>query len=43
LRALVDAGANLALTDRAGKTPLELARARGYDAMVRLLEAAPKR
>jgi ankyrin repeat protein len=43
LRALVDAGANLALADRAGKTPLELARSRGYDAMVRLLEAAPKR
>jgi len=43
LRALVDAGANLALADRTGKTPLELARSRGYDAMVRLLEAAPKR
>jgi ankyrin repeat protein len=43
LRALVDAGANLALADRTGRTPLELARSRGYDAMVRLLEAAPKR
>ncbi len=43
LRALIDAGANLALTDRSGKTPLELARGRGYAAMVRMLEAAPRR
>jgi len=43
LKALIDAGANLALTDRAGKTPLELARGRGFDAMVRLLELAPRR
>jgi hypothetical protein len=43
LKALIDAGANLALTDRAGKTPLELARGRGFDAMVRLLEAALRR
>ncbi len=43
LRALVAAGANLALADRLGKTALELARARGFDAMVRVLEAAPKR
>ncbi len=43
LRALVDAGANLQLTDRDGRTPLQLARARGFDAMVRILEAAPRR
>jgi ankyrin repeat protein len=43
LRALVDAGANLALTDREGRTPLQLARARGYTAMVRILESAPLR
>ena len=43
LKALIDAGANLALTDRAGKTPLELARGRGFDAMVRMLEAPPRR
>jgi ankyrin repeat protein len=38
LRALVDAGANLQLTDRHGKTPLDLARSYGYSEMVRLLE-----
>ncbi len=38
LRALVDAGANLQLTDRHGKTPLDLARSYGYAEMVRLLE-----
>ncbi len=43
LKALVDAGANLALTDRSGKTALDLARSRGFDAMVKILEAAPKR
>ena len=43
LSALIDAGANLALTDRSGKTPLELARGRGYAAMVKMLEAAPRR
>ncbi len=40
LRALVDAGANLKLTDREGKTPLELARVRGYSAMVAMLSGA---
>jgi ankyrin repeat protein len=39
LAALVDAGANLQLADRQGNTPLQLARARGYTEMVRLLEA----
>lgn len=40
LAALIDAGANLKLTDRQGNTPLQLARARGYTAMVGQLEAA---
>ena len=43
LRALADAGANLQLADRSGQTPLQLARGRGYEAMVRLLESAPRR
>ena len=40
LRALLDAGANARLTDRGGRTPLELAKSRGYAAMVALLEGA---
>ncbi|HEY7202971.1 MAG TPA: ankyrin repeat domain-containing protein [Methylomirabilota bacterium] len=40
LRALLDAGANPNLADRSGRSPLALARARGYPAMVRRLEAA---
>ncbi len=40
LKALIDAGANLSLKDRTGATPLQLARARGYADMVKLLEAA---
>jgi ankyrin repeat protein len=43
LRALLDAGASAELTDRSGRTPLELARARGYPEMVALLEAAARR
>ena len=43
LQALVDAGANLALADRQGQTPLQLARARGFTAMVSLLERAGAR
>ena len=43
LRALVDAGANLKLSDRSGQTPLQLARSRGYEAMVRIQETAPVR
>ena len=43
LRALIDAGANLRLTDRSGQTPLQLARSRGYDAMMKMLEAGPRR
>jgi uncharacterized protein len=42
LKALIDAGANTRLTDREGRTPLQLARARGYGAMVKMLEAAPR-
>ncbi|HEX4328918.1 MAG TPA: ankyrin repeat domain-containing protein [Burkholderiales bacterium] len=38
LRALVDAGAGTELADRDGKTPLALARARGYREMVAILE-----
>jgi hypothetical protein len=37
LGALVEAGANVNLADRAGRTPLALARARGYGAMVKVL------
>jgi ankyrin repeat protein len=40
LKALVDAGASLQLADAQGRKPLDLARARGYDAMVRVLSAA---
>lgn len=40
LEALVRAGADLGLADRGGSTPLALAKARGYAAMVRMLEAA---
>lgn len=43
LKALIDAGANLQLADRAGQTPLSLAKARGYSAMVTLLEKAGAR
>lgn len=40
LKALIDAGASLKLTDRQGNTPLQLARARGYGDMVKMLEKA---
>jgi ankyrin repeat protein len=43
LQALVDAKANLQLADRAGRTPLQLAEARGYPAMVETLRAAGAR
>jgi ankyrin repeat protein len=43
LRVLVEAGANVNLADRAGRTPRALAHARGYAAMVRLLERAGAR
>jgi uncharacterized protein len=40
LKALIDAKANLQLKDRSGRTPLELAKSRGYGEMVKMLEAA---
>jgi len=43
LKALIDAGAKLQLADRSGQTPLALAKARGYSAMVALLEKAGAR
>ncbi|MBC5784735.1 ankyrin repeat domain-containing protein [Ramlibacter sp. USB13] len=43
LKALVDAGANLQLGDREGRTPLQLAQARGYAEMVKMLQAAKGR
>ncbi len=43
LKALLDAGASTQLTDRSGATPLQLARSRGYSAMVQMLLAAGAR
>ena len=43
LKALINAGAKLQLADRQGSTPLQLARARGYTAMVQMLEKAGAR
>jgi ankyrin repeat protein len=43
LKALLDAGANTQLADRSGATPLQLARARGYTAIVQMLQAAGAR
>jgi ankyrin repeat protein len=43
LRALLEAGASTQLTDREGRTPLQLARARGFGELVRLLEHAGAR
>jgi uncharacterized protein len=43
LKALLDAGANPQLPDRSGATPLQLARSRGYAAMVQMLQAAGAR
>ena len=43
LEALLKAGASTRLTDREGRSPLALARGRGYVEMVRLLEAAGAR
>ncbi|MEP7031050.1 MAG: ankyrin repeat domain-containing protein [Pseudolabrys sp.] len=40
LDALVKAGANVNIADRAGATPLTLAKSRGYAEMVKILEAA---
>lgn len=43
LRALVEAGANVGITDRQGVSPLAHARARGYAEMVSILEKAGRR
>lgn len=43
LKALIDAGANLKLTDRQGQTPLQLAKTRGFSDMVAMLEKAEKK
>ena len=43
LIALIEAGANVNLPDRGGKTPLALAQARGYDAMTARLRQAGAR
>ena len=43
LKALLDAGASTQRADRSGTTPLQLAQARGYTAMVQLLQAAGAR
>lgn len=43
LKALVDAKANLQLADREGRTPLQLAKSRGYAEMVKMLEKAGAR
>lgn len=43
LRALVNAGADVNIPDRSGATPLKLARDRGYQAMVAILEKAGAR
>jgi ankyrin repeat protein len=43
LRALVDAGANVNIPDGSGSTPLTLAKNRGYNEMVAILEKAGAR
>ena len=43
LKALIEAKANLQLKDRQGNTPLQLAKSRGYAAMVKMLEDAGAR
>ncbi len=43
MRALLNAGADTQLSDRDGQTPLQLARARGYDTMVQMLTQAGAR
>jgi uncharacterized protein len=43
LKDLVDAGANINLGDRAGDTPLVLAKKRGFGEMAKILEAAGAR
>ena len=40
LKLLIDAGADKSITDRSGRTPLDLAKERGYEAMVNMLEGS---
>ena len=40
VRALVEAGADRAIADREGRTPLDHARSRGYTEIIQILEAA---
>jgi ankyrin repeat protein len=43
VRALLDAGANTQLTDREGRTPLQLARSRGYTQIAQAIASAGAR
>ena len=43
LQALLDAGADTQLADREGRTPLQLAKGRGFEPMVRALIASGAR
>lgn len=43
LRALVEAGADVNLPDRSGRTPLQLARMHGFQAMIEILQRAGAR
>ena len=43
LKALVDAGADVNLSDRSGETPLALAKKRGFSEMAKILESARAR
>jgi ankyrin repeat protein len=43
VRALLDAGASTRLADRGGRTPLQLARARGHEAIAGMLQRAGDR
>lgn len=43
MKALIDAGVKASLADGDGRTPHELARMHGYDAIASLLEAAGAR
>ena len=42
LKALVDGGANMAIADREGRTPLDLAKTRGFHEMQQILLLAPR-
>jgi uncharacterized protein len=42
VQALLEAGASTSLADREGRTPLQLAQAHGYTALVKLLQGPPR-